>query len=627
MRQSRLVPKLVLASLVGCLHQGCSSGSGKKEGVPAEACSVSRELPADQSRAYAPLAVGNRWVYRATQSLSSRFYPDQVTEFQQSLKVTGTKGIDGTQAFVVSDLNHKSSMTEEYLEVTPGGLVNHGAGPFSYWPGEVAGAPAFVELPFPIRVCSTVDQFNASVDGVTVKSSAVARALETSSVVAGVFQDSLRLERTLVFSQDKGGKIPEYKKIDIVDWFAPGLGRIKRTVDAEGGPYSKETYELTGALVDGVGRGVIPFETAVPYAAKLPGTFRDAAIRPVVAFDGTRFFAVERTIKEPMSGGLRGTFLGKDGAALSAFQIIDDIGEPVEFDVAYGDGRYLVVYQLMNGSFYGLLLSADGKPTGNPFKISNWTQALSVVYGAGVFLVAQTSSGSVWLTPITKEGEQLEVSQPYPGQNPTSLAMAFDGTNFLVAWQRKASDGSIQVEAGRVDPQGRAIDVNPASIARASGIDDGLDMAFDGTNYVIAWNYVPVTSKTKEGTVRIARVTKDGVSLDGSASDVGGRAVSKTSTLGANPRIGRVGSQTMVVWEITSDFDTWLVGTRLDVNGAALDTSNGEEGIWVSAQPAEGFSSFHMPEIAYGGDVSLVVYIAPQSDGVYKLQDTLIYPW
>lgn len=75
-------------------------------------------------------------------------------------------------------------------------------------------------------------------------------------------------------------------------------------------------------------------------------------------------------------------------------------------------------------------------------------------------------------------------------------------------------------------------------------------MAFDGTNYVIAWNYVPVTSKTKEGTVRIARVTKDGVSLDGSASDVGGRAVSKTSTLGANPRIGRVGSQTMVVWEI-----------------------------------------------------------------------------
>jgi hypothetical protein len=87
----------------------------------AASCDVVRTLSSLQSVAYAPTAVGHRWTYRGRTRLLA--VASDTAEFQQRLEVTGTKVVNGVDAFVVTDSNPNGNPfpTDEYLVVSGAG--------------------------------------------------------------------------------------------------------------------------------------------------------------------------------------------------------------------------------------------------------------------------------------------------------------------------------------------------------------------------------------------------------------------------------------------------------------------------------------------------------------------------
>ena len=164
--------------------------------------------------------------------------------------------------------------------------------------------------------------------------------------------------------------------------------------------------------------------------------------------------------------------------------------------------------------------------------------------------------------------------------------MAFDGTNFLLAWEYGATDPpntqTTHVAAGRLEDHGYAIDVNITTVSNLAGTEEGVDVAFDGSNYVVAWfNHPP----SNLGTVRVARFSTAGALLD----PVGGQATTTSAVATDNPRIARLGSETFVVWEQNDTLGInpgyRIAGTRISSASMALDTTTFAAGLWVSVIP------------------------------------------
>jgi hypothetical protein len=67
-----------------------------------------------------------------------------------------------------------------------------------------------------------------------------------------------------------------------------------------------------------------------------------------------------------------------------------------------------------------------------------------------------------------------------------SPALAFDGTNYLVAWQDFRS-GSYDIYGARVSPGGGVLDGSGLAISTAARDQQLPALAFDGANYLVAW--------------------------------------------------------------------------------------------------------------------------------------------
>src|SRR5262249_22106578 len=101
-------------------------------------------------------------------------------------------------------------------------------------------------------------------------------------------------------------------------------------------------------------------------------------------------------------------------------------------------------------------------------------------------------------------------------------AIAFDGTNYLVAW-----DG---VGATRVAPNGAVLDPLGIPIPFLGTLPA---VAFDGTRYI-------VVAATPQGKIIAARVATDGTVLDPNGIDVG---------TGTTPSVAAQNGTFVVVWE------------------------------------------------------------------------------
>jgi len=159
------------------------------------------------------------------------------------------------------------------------------------------------------------------------------------------------------------------------------------------------------------------------------------------------------------------------------------------------DGRdYFVIWRedpVLNANIYdiyGARVTAEGVVLDNPpITISNAPGIQSdpkVMYGNGKFLAAWATGNSIHAMRISNTGSLLDG----PSENDgfvvsavgSSPSLGFDGTNWLVTFR----DSSLK--AIRVSQDGIIIDPLPPQISWGND-PYNPEMAFDGSNYMVAW--------------------------------------------------------------------------------------------------------------------------------------------
>ncbi len=156
--------------------------------------------------------------------------------------------------------------------------------------------------------------------------------------------------------------------------------------------------------------------------------------------------------------------------------------------------------------------------------------------------------------------------------------IAFDGTNYLVAWcDSRNDDGFLsgewrQVYGTRVSPTGEVIDKSGFFIGGEFRIDSGypctISIAFNGANYLVVWQ--------NEASIMTARVSPEAEILDPEGLVV--------STDGRYPDVASDGDNYLVVWENTSE----VQGVRVDFAGTILDADD----ILLAAESSRPFVDF-----------------------------------
>jgi len=116
--------------------------------------------------------------------------------------------------------------------------------------------------------------------------------------------------------------------------------------------------------------------------------------------------------------------------------------------------------------------------------------------------------------PVLDDGEFLIDTSvtivPAPGSQLVP-ALAFDGVNFLVVWRDFGSESGRGVWGARVTPAGVVLDPSGILVSTAAGVVSVPALAFDGVNFLVAWQDFRSDSL---GDIHGARVTPGGTVFD-----------------------------------------------------------------------------------------------------------------
>ena len=281
---------------------------------------------------------------------------------------------------------------------------------------------------------------------------------------------------------------------------------------------------------------------------------------PAVGFDGASYLAVwqdERNkVGEPDIYGARVT---PDGAVLDTggLLITQAAREELAPAVASDNANFLAVWEdHRNGDpsdIYGARVTPDG-----------------TVLDAGGFVITQAAG---------MQG---------------SPAIAFDGANFLVAWEDHRGGSNSDIYGARVTPGGAVLDPDGIAISPAAKDQWYPALAFGGANFLVVWQDYRGDSGYSD--VYGARVTPGGAVLDPQ-----GFAISRARYDQDVPAIGFDGTNFLAVWEdyrhgTYSD----IYGARVTPGGTVLDG----DGLVISGATKYQYA----PVLAFGGSSFLVTW-------------------
>jgi hypothetical protein len=325
---------------------------------------------------------------------------------------------------------------------------------------------------------------------------------------------------------------------------------------------SESSYDIYGARVS-------PSGVVLDSAGFAISTAFDDQWAPDVAFDGVNYLVVwmDRRNDPHQSYDIYGARVSPAGSVLDpdGFAISIDPSHQAFPSVAFDGVNYLVVWD-------------DGRNT----------STLSDIYGARV-----TPSGVV----LDPAGIQIFSA---PGAQ-WSTSVAFDGANYLVAWEDRRNeptdDGDIY--AARVTPSGVVLDTAGIAISTVAYEQWGPKVGFDGTNYLVAWcDYRNGSDYNIYG----SRVSRGGVVLDPN-----GIVICNDSWYQYYPSVAFDGTNYLVAWEdYRNGGATDIYGSRVTPGGVVLDPN----GLGIAVAP----SYQEYSNVYWGGTNYLIVWADARRD-------------
>jgi hypothetical protein len=382
--------------------------------------------------------------------------------------------------------------------------------------------------------------------------------------------------------------------------------------EASGGPAI--TFDGTNFLVVWTSNGIKAARVSPSGSVVAPGPFAVSGTGPhalaTVAFDG-RSSLVAWTVFPGSTTSIYGARVSPAGAVLDpgGFPISMGLSDRIEPTATRVGARVLVAWQdgRGDGDIYAARVDQAGvvlDPAGIAVATGTAQQTAPATAAGGGPAMVTFASGSPTESPrlagvrVSPAGAVLDptlrpVAQTTNSQ--TGAKIAFDGTNFLVAWidDRNHLDRH-DVYAARLTPSGENLDpdgirVTPAPISGGLG-----DLVFDGENFLVAWD-------GDAHRLQVARIGTDGVLRDPTPIPLSDGTGSERGV-----RLSSDGTNTLAVWTRFGNRED-VVGTRISRSGQVLDPA----GLTVAGEAGTDAS----PSVAFDGVNHLVVYDRTSDDG------------
>lgn len=259
--------------------------------------------------------------------------------------------------------------------------------------------------------------------------------------------------------------------------------------------------------------------------------------KPGTAYDGSRFLVAFYGVGSNGSG-MYGTFITSDGVQSDVFTIIDssNLNGGADGPVLAFDGtNYLMVYDSMS-RIYGVRITSDGAvlDVDGGFQISN------IVYD----------------------------------DEDHSPALAFDGENYLVVWDKGRYSTGKRVFGAFVSPSG--IPDNEFSIKSDSTLaSNSPAISFDGANYLVSWD----ENSNTPGYPGYAHIYAARVSKGGTVLDPDGIPVTETDSIKFSVRSTFDGIYHRVSWMDQDDeWQNVYYSKKIAVDGSVADGATTDNG-------------------------------------------------
>jgi hypothetical protein len=634
----------------GAGGSGASGVGGSATGGPSEVGPCAEEsLSAEESAAYFPLAVGQRWMFRRRMGYGT---PSSSVDILRR-DVTGNKAEGGASARVVVDLHPNGSGETAYLELASSGIINHGTnGPASEFGPLGAFAAPYTAIPFPIRTCVKYEPYSVSgvdvgtdndQDGVsdtgTVRATSML-SFEDVTVPIGTFKRTLRFETvaTLTVSFTGKGKNSRTSQQRSVEWYAFDVGLVKRYLTIVNGEYNDE---LIAYAVGDDRHGVMPVGWLAHDVKRLESV-PEGVDHPAVASDGKQFLVAvpSNNEKDVPNGNMVVVVVDQNGKPVSAAPLSntkDDLYSP---SLAWNGRRYLVAYVNENRGVEVVTLSASGEKLNGPTVLDQkgWKphvlgvdNGFLVAYSVGSGGSTSKVPGGMWVATLDDSGTTTSLVRAYPDTAQADPVLVKDGAGGLMALFRVPLTGPAaslsygdSLAFARLTPDGHAVDPAPTILHESLELRHGdYNLIFDGTNFLASWSQ----RGSSDLDVYVARISREGEILGGA----GGSAIVGA---GASPRTMAFGSGFLMIWGQQLKSDSWsegIGGTRLALDGRPLDpTSEEGDGTWLSTDFGAERDSLYAA--AWGGDRALIVWTGYEStrlspSDLRGLACAVAYPW
>ncbi len=185
-------------------------------------------------------------------------------------------------------------------------------------------------------------------------------------------------------------------------------------------------------------------------------------------------------------------------------------------------------------------------------------------YAGGTFLVAGAvaSAGAVPDLAFFKIDPTGSISATSPlATGSRDVDVASDGDQFLAAWLKLRTTGEQDLVASRISATGQIIDATPIIVEAATARKGRPRVAFDGTNFLVAWSNGELSRR-----VLGARITRTGVLLDLEPFHISEvRSEPIQLSVAGSPAGGF-----LVLWE---DGLSAILGNRVSAGGMPLDAA------------------------------------------------------